>query len=57
MLLYALAGHGLAAGGLSSKEIADRLFLSVRTVDSHLSRIFVKVGVRSRRELAGVLHI
>lgn len=48
---------GLAAGGLSSKEIADRLFLSVRTVDSHLSRIFAKAGVRSRRELAGVLHI
>lgn len=47
---------GLAAGGLSSKEIADRLFLSVRTVDSHLSRIFAKAGVRSRRELAAVLH-
>ncbi|SDC60415.1 regulatory protein, luxR family [Sanguibacter gelidistatuariae] len=48
---------GLAAGGLSSKEIAERLVLSVRTVDSHLSRIFAKAGVRSRRELASVLHV
>lgn len=47
---------GLAAGGLSSKEIAERLVLSVRTVDSHLSRIFTKSGVRSRRELAAVLR-
>lgn len=47
---------GLAAGGLSSKEIAVRLVLSVRTVDSHLSRIFAKAGVRNRRELAAVLR-
>lgn len=47
---------GLTAGGLSSKEIADRLVLSVRTVDSHLSRIFAKAGVRNRRELAAVLR-
>lgn len=47
----------LAAAGLSSKEIAIRLTLSVRTVDSHLSRIFSKSGVRSRRELATVLHL
>lgn len=48
---------GLAAGGLSSKEIAERLVLSVRTVDSHLSRIFAKAGVRSRRELASALQV
>lgn len=42
---------GLAAGGLSSRAIAERLTLSVRTVDSHLSRVFAKLGVRSRREL------
>lgn len=47
----------LAAAGLSSKEIAERLTLSVRTVDSHLSRIFAKAGVRSRRELAAALHL
>ncbi|MCV2395208.1 LuxR C-terminal-related transcriptional regulator [Actinotalea sp. M2MS4P-6] len=45
---------GLAAGGLSSRAIAERLTVSVRTVDSHLSRVFAKLGVRSRRELRGV---
>lgn len=47
---------GLAAGGLSSRAIAERLTVSVRTVDSHLSRVFAKLGVRSRRELAAVLY-
>ncbi len=42
---------GLAAGGLSSRAIADRLTLSVRTVDSHLSRVFAKLGVTSRAQL------
>jgi DNA-binding CsgD family transcriptional regulator len=42
----------LAAGGLPSREIAERLFLSVRTVDNHLQRAYFKLGVTSRRELA-----
>jgi DNA-binding CsgD family transcriptional regulator len=46
----------LAAGGLSSREIAQRLTLSVRTVDSHLSRVFAKLGVRSRQELGPALR-
>ncbi|BDZ42140.1 LuxR family transcriptional regulator [Paraoerskovia sediminicola] len=46
----------LAAGGLSSKAIAERLTLSVRTVDSHLSRVFAKTGVHSRQELARALR-
>jgi DNA-binding CsgD family transcriptional regulator len=45
---------GLAAGGLSSRAIAERLTLSVRTVDSHLSRVFTKLNVRGRQELRGV---
>jgi len=45
---------GLAAGGLSSRAIAERLTLSVRTVDSHLSRVFTKLNVRDRQELRGV---
>jgi DNA-binding CsgD family transcriptional regulator len=45
----------LAARGLSNREIADRLFVSVRTVEGHLHRIYAKVGVNDRSELADVV--
>jgi DNA-binding CsgD family transcriptional regulator len=45
----------LAAGGLASKAIAARLFLSPRTVDNCLGRVFAKLGVRNRAELADVV--
>jgi DNA-binding CsgD family transcriptional regulator len=38
--------------GLSNKEAADRLFMSVKTVESNLRRIYRKLGIRSRAELA-----
>jgi DNA-binding CsgD family transcriptional regulator len=38
----------LVAGGKTNREIAEELFLSVRTVDGHLSRIFDKLDVNSR---------
>jgi len=41
----------LAAQGLSSKEIADRLVLSIRTVDNHLHHSYSKLGIASREEL------
>lgn len=44
-----------AATGMSTKEIAASLFLSPKTVEFHLGRIFRKLGVRSRAELVSVL--
>jgi DNA-binding CsgD family transcriptional regulator len=41
----------LVAEGLTNREVADRLFLSPHTVDSHLRHAFTKVGVNSRVEL------
>ncbi len=45
----------LAATGITSKDIADRLFVSVRTVDNHLGRVYDKLGISSRAELAVIL--
>jgi len=45
----------LVADGRSNKEVAARLFMSVRTVESNLSKIYRKLGVTSRTELAGHL--
>ncbi|MFD7612395.1 LuxR C-terminal-related transcriptional regulator [Streptomyces sp. NPDC059828] len=45
----------LAAAGLRSRQIAERLFLSPRTVDSHLARVYRKLGVSSRLALAHTL--
>jgi DNA-binding CsgD family transcriptional regulator len=42
----------LVADGLSNREVSARLFVTVRTVEAHLSRIYAKLGIRSRTELA-----
>lgn len=46
----------LAAGGMTSRAIANRLTLSVRTIDSHLARVFTKTGVHSREGLSAVIR-
>jgi DNA-binding CsgD family transcriptional regulator len=43
----------LAGDGLSNIEIGQRLFLSPRTIEWHLSSIFTKLGISSRRALVG----
>jgi len=45
----------LARDGLSNPEIGARLFLSPRTVEWHLRKVFGKLGIRSRYQLAGAL--
>jgi DNA-binding CsgD family transcriptional regulator len=43
---------GLVAEGLPYRQIGDRLFISRRTVETHVAHVFLKLGMASRRELA-----
>ncbi len=45
----------LVAQGFSNQRIAAELFVSVRTVETHLSRVFAKLGVTSRTGVAATL--
>jgi DNA-binding CsgD family transcriptional regulator len=45
----------LAATGLSNREIGQRLYLSHRTISTHLYRVFPKLGITSRAELGAAL--
>ena len=42
----------LVAAGSTNREVADALFVSIHTVEANLKRIYRKLGVRSRTELA-----
>ena len=44
----------LVAEGLTNREVAERLFVSPHTVNSHLRHVFLKLGITSRVELARV---
>lgn len=46
----------LVAAGMTNRKIASELFLSVRTVDRHVSRIFEKLGVNSRAAAASLFE-
>jgi len=46
----------LAAEGMSNREIAEALFVTVRTVETHLTAAYEKLGISSREELPAVLR-
>ena len=46
----------LVGSGLTNREIADNLGVSVRTIDGHLYRIYAKLGVASREQLARLIR-
>jgi len=45
----------LAARKGSNRDIAQDLFVSPKTVENHLGRVYVKLGIKGRRELAAAL--
>jgi DNA-binding CsgD family transcriptional regulator len=45
----------MAAAGMTNREIAQALFVTGKTVETHLSRAFAKLDVKSRQELPGIL--
>jgi DNA-binding CsgD family transcriptional regulator len=47
----------LAARGMTNREIAQALFLSLRTVETHLTHSYQKLGIDSRAQLAGALAV
>jgi DNA-binding NarL/FixJ family response regulator len=47
----------LVVAGWSNREVADRLFVSVRTVEGHLYRIFAKLGIDDRDQLIHLLRL
>jgi DNA-binding CsgD family transcriptional regulator len=47
----------LVLEGLSNLEVAERLCLSKRTVDTHLGRVYRKLGIRGRPELASAVAL
>ena len=47
---------GLVAEGRTNRDVAQALFVTPKTVEVHLSNVYRKLGIRSRRELAGALQ-
>lgn len=50
----AVADH--VVRGLTNKEVAEAMFISVKTVQYHLTRIYARLQIRSRSELTALWH-
>jgi DNA-binding CsgD family transcriptional regulator len=48
---------GLAADGLRNREIAEALFVTLKTVEVHLARTYAKLGIRGRSQLRDALGV
>jgi DNA-binding CsgD family transcriptional regulator len=46
-----------SAEGLTNREIAEDLFVTIKTVEMHLANAYGKLGIRSRTQLSGVLEV
>jgi DNA-binding NarL/FixJ family response regulator len=46
----------MAAGGRTNREIAHELYVTLKTVEGHLSRAYIKLGIESRAELSQALE-
>jgi DNA-binding NarL/FixJ family response regulator len=46
----------MAAAGLGNREIAQNLVVTIKTVENHLARVYTKLGIHSRTELAEALE-
>jgi DNA-binding CsgD family transcriptional regulator len=47
----------MAADGLGNAQIAQALFVTVNTIETHLRRVYVKLGIKRRAQLADALKI
>jgi DNA-binding CsgD family transcriptional regulator len=46
----------LAADGFTNRQIAERLFVTIKTVETHLMAVYRKLGIKARDQLAGALQ-
>ena len=53
---HELAVANLVGKGMSNRQIAAEIMVSIKTVQAHLTKIYAKVGVASRAELAARIH-